>query len=78
MNAKQRKVLDEVFSQLEEIISKLEPIGVEEQEKFDNLSDNLQQTEKGRKMEENASALDEAVSNLQEALSAVDNAREEQ
>ena len=77
MNAKQRKILDEVFSQLEEIISKVEPIAQEEQEKYDNLSDNLQQSEKGQKFEENANGLDEAVTNLQDALAAIESAKEE-
>jgi len=77
MNAKQRKVLDEVFSSLEEIIPKIESIVAEEQEKFDNLSNNLQQSEKGEKFQENANNLDEVVGNLQDALAAIESAKEE-
>lgn len=64
MNAAGRKELDRLFAELREAQEKVENIGAEirtlaeaEQEKFDNLSDGLQQAEAGQKLESMAEAL---------------------
>lgn len=77
MNTKQRQVLDGAFSSIEEIISKIEPIGEAEQEKFDNLGDKARENDKGQRMEEVAQAIEAAVTSLQEALASIENAKEE-
>lgn len=62
MNDKTRKLLK----------SAIETIRDEEQEKFDNLPEGLQQSENGQKFEEIVSSLDEAISNLQDAINNID------
>lgn len=64
MNAAGRKEIDRLFAELRDAQEKIENIGAEirsiaesEQEKFDNLSDGLQQAESGQKLEAMAEAL---------------------
>lgn len=52
---------------LESAHSDLESAQGEEQDKFDNMSEGLQQSENGQKLEENANDLEEAVNSLDEA-----------
>ncbi len=58
MNAKNRKSLQSAIDFLNKAKEIIEEIGVGEQEKFDNLSEGLQETEKGIKLEENATLLE--------------------
>jgi hypothetical protein len=44
----------------------MEAIRDEEQESFDNLSEGLQQSENGQKMEEAANSLDEWITSVEE------------
>lgn len=83
MNKADRKVVSDAVSQLEELKAKIENIGVDvraladaEQEKFDNMSEGLQQGERGQAIEEAAGALSEAADalesgNVDEALEAL-------
>lgn len=65
MNAKRRKALAAIVTQLEELESlrqeiqeRLEEIMEEEQEAFDNLPDSLQGSERGQQMEEYIDTMD--------------------
>lgn len=76
MNKKDRKELEkalELLSQAQEII---DSIKVGEQEKFDNLSEGLQQTEKGQKFEETVSTLEDAWNGIDEAVGRINEAME--
>ena len=81
MNKARRKDIEALVASLENIKETLtnaaqlaEPIRDEEQESFDNLSEGLQQSEKGTTIEEAASALDSAVSALESAIDSLDEA----
>ena len=66
MNKQQRTRLESLVSQIEEIAEAIREMQEEEQDKFDNLSDGLQQTERGQLLEEGAGVLDEAASSLED------------
>lgn len=55
MNKQDKKQLQEAINLLENAKSILQTLADAEQEKFDNLSEGLQQSEKGQKFEEDAS-----------------------
>lgn len=57
MNAKRRKALELIASQLEDLAE-------EERACFENLPDGLRDSEKGQAMEENADFIENAVSEL--------------
>lgn len=67
MNKQTRKELEEVSFDLLELILKVEYIRDEEQEKFDNLPEGLQESERGQKFEETVDALEEVINSLEEA-----------
>lgn len=54
--------LQALVSELEDTESIYNDIGGEEQEKFDNLSEGLQQSERGQQYESNASTFEDAAS----------------
>jgi hypothetical protein len=68
MNKDQRAVLAELAVELELIRGKIEDIAAEEQDKFDNLSEGLQASERGQAFENNSYTLTEAVTCLEEAI----------
>jgi predicted ATPase len=68
MNKDDRKELQKAIDLIEEAKTIIEAISESEQEKFDNLSENLQATEKNQKLEENASSLNDEVSNLDDVI----------
>jgi L-rhamnose isomerase len=88
MNAKDREQVAEILGELEGLKAKIEEQGNAlreladaEQEKFDNMSEGLQQSEQGQKIEANAGALSEAAdsaeqSNVDEAIEALGNIEE--
>jgi hypothetical protein len=59
MNIRDRKKLQEAVALLEELAQ-------DERNKFDNMTEGLQATEQGQKIEAAADALDEALGSLQE------------
>lgn len=61
MNKNDRKELQKAMSLLEEARSILDCIADQEQEKYDNLTDGLQQTDRGQQYEANAEDLNEFV-----------------
>ena len=68
MNRTDRKQLQEAISLLEKAQEIIDSIKDGEQDKFDNLSEGLQQTEKGQRFEEAVSILEDTWSNLNEAI----------
>jgi hypothetical protein len=75
MNTKQCTLLDKFISSLEEIRSQVEEMQGEEQDKFDNLSESLQQTERGQAIETAVSELESAADNLQAVIDSLENAK---
>lgn len=85
MNKNDRKKIEDLKSQLEDLRGKVEDIGSElqtladdEQDKYNNLPEGLQQTERGQNMEQDAQTLSEAVDacesgNVQDAIDALEN-----
>jgi DNA repair ATPase RecN len=71
MNRNDRKKLENAIALLNEAQSIVQSIRDGEQDKFDNLSEGLQQAEKGQKFEENVSALEDAESHIDDALSSI-------
>jgi hypothetical protein len=71
MNDARRKVLVEAIAHLEAAQAQIEQVGSEEQEAFDNLSEGLQQSERGQKMEEAANELSNAHDSLEDVISQI-------
>jgi hypothetical protein len=67
MNAETRKAISADISALEQIIANIEGWRDDEQAKFDNMTEGLQQGEKGQAIEAAASALESAVSSAEDA-----------
>lgn len=76
MNKAQRITLATLQSQIEDIKATLEEMAGAERDKFDNLNEGLQASEKGQRFEAAADALDEAASATDEILSAIETALE--
>ena len=72
MNDKTRKLLKSAVETIEILHSSISTIRDEEQDKYDNLPEGLQQSENGQKFEETLDTLGEALSNLEEAISYID------
>lgn len=68
MNNTRRKLLKEASELADKAKCLVEQAKEEEQECFDNLSDGLQLSERGRTLEENVYALDEIIDNLDSAI----------
>lgn len=68
MNAKRRKELEKVIELIEDAKNKLEALKDEEQEAFDNMPESLQYSEKGERMEEIISNLDDSLSDLESTI----------
>jgi hypothetical protein len=68
MNRIDRKQLQEAIALLEKAQEIIDAIKDGEQDKYDNLSEGLQQTEKGQRFEEAVSILEDTWSNLNEAI----------
>lgn len=67
MNKQNRKQLEKAVALIAQAQEIVETIKDEEQEKFDNLPESLQQSEKGEQFEENISALEDALGDLESA-----------
>ena len=71
-----RKELEKALALLGEAQEIIDAIKDGEQEKFDNLSEGLQQTEKGQKFEETVLILEDAWSSIDEAVGSINEAME--
>lgn len=67
MNASQRKAIEALKTKLEEIRDDVETFASEEQEKFDNMPEGLQQGEAGEKIQQSADNIETAISDLETA-----------
>lgn len=74
MNNKTRKELEKVIDIINDLKEILSTIIEEEQSKFYNLPEGLQQAENGVKMEESVASLEEALSHLDEAIDSIETA----
>ena len=79
MNKQQRKrisdairVLQEAYDTIDQVYGELDAIKYEEQEKFDNLSEGLQESEMGETMQNAIDTLDDACSDLESARDEVE------
>ena len=64
MNKPRRNEIEKIIEELEGLRERIESVGNEEQEAYDNLPENLQCGEKGEAMEQAASDLDDAASSV--------------
>lgn len=71
MNKYRRNELSKLINNLEDIKAKIEELHSEEQECFDNMPENLQNSEKGENMQSVLYSFDEAESSIDETLDAL-------
>ncbi len=76
MNKAKRKELQKAIDLLNEALSIIENIKDEEQEAYDNLSENLQSSEMGQKMESAVSYMEDATSSIEDVISNIESAME--
>ena len=76
MNKEQRKSISEINGQLEDLKQRIEGLRDGEQEKYENLSEGLQATERGMKLEAAADNLGNAFDMLQDVIDALEEAAE--
>lgn len=74
MNKQERKKLSDIASQLVDLVTEIEDAANAEREKFENMSEGLQQTDLGQRIEAAADALDNAMNRAQEAADAIEEA----
>ncbi len=77
MNKNQRKQLEDLMCKITEIEESVEFIRDEEQEKIDNMPENLQGGERYSQMENAISCLDDALQNLQDAYENIQSSTEQ-
>lgn len=68
MNKERRKKIGKAIEALEEIKEIIEILKDEEQEYFDNMPDNLRESEKGNRAEEDVGSLESAEDSLQSSI----------
>jgi hypothetical protein len=76
MNKRDRVELDKAVTLIEEAKAIVESIGESEQEKFDNLSEGLQQSERGEGFQSAAEELSNVATSLEDAISSIQTASE--
>lgn len=67
MNAQRRKEIERALEMISEASSILEYCRDEEEAAFDNMPENLQDTERGQQMAEFISQLEDSISSLEDA-----------
>ena len=72
MNKNRRNAISDIYDKLIDIQSNLECIRDEEQEAFDNLPESIQYSERGERMEEYISSLEEALDYVGYAVDSLD------
>ena len=76
MNKQRRAIIDKIISAVNGIETDLEEVKQSEAEAFDALSEGLQQTEQGQRIQQAAEALERAYDAWTELLSALEEAVE--
>lgn len=72
MNKDQRKQLNDVVTALSDLRDQLDAIASDERDKYDNLTEGLQATERGQALSDAADTLEGVVSTLDDAISELD------
>ena len=73
MNAKDRKSVSEWSDKLDKIKSEIEAMKEEQEIRFDNMPEGLQDSERADEMLEAVDNLDSAVSSIEEAVEYLEN-----
>lgn len=73
MNAKDRKLVSEWSDKLYKIKSEIEAMKEEQEERFDNMPEGLQDSERADEMLDAIDNLDSAVSSIEEAVEYLEN-----
>ncbi len=73
MNKLDRKNLEQAIAFLNDAKSIIEDIASQERDKFDNLSEGLQQSDRGQAMEENADDLESVNDDIENVIDAIEN-----
>lgn len=68
MNAARRKAISEAIALIDQAHDLVENVANGERESFDNLPEGLQESERGERMDEIASALEEAYMTLTDVV----------
>ena len=68
MNQQRRNVLAKIVDSLTDAKDLIEEVGNEESTSFDNLPENLKESDKWKVLETNSEALEEAVSYIEQAI----------
>lgn len=76
MNKSRRKHIDDILDQLNSLLLEIEEVKDEEQEAYDNLSESLQNGEKGEKMSDAVNNLEYAFDGLAEVIDYLGEAKE--
>ena len=76
MNKTQRNQIEKWIDSLTEIKEGVESMIEEENEKYENMPENLQDSERGEKMYEGIENLESASSSLEEAIDSLESAVE--
>lgn len=75
MNNKRRSRIDRAIDYLEPSLNIIRDILLEEQDAYDNLPENLQDSEKGSTMEDCIQNLEDALDSIEEAISYLEEAK---
>ena len=68
MNKPRRKEIEKIIEELEGLKERIESVGNEEQEAYDNLPERIQYSEKGEAMENAASELDGVAGDIEDLI----------
>lgn len=74
MNKERRAKLRKAIEYIEKAKDIVDDVSADEGMAFDNLSEGLQQTDRGEQMEDNVDSLDDASDTLDEAISSIEDA----
>ena len=75
MNNRQRKKIDTMLSKLEKIQGEINDMSAEEQEKYDNLPESIQDSDRGSDMENSIEYLDEAANLIDDVIDNLNSAK---
>ena len=77
MNKSAKKQLSKLYDEIESLREKLEQIKDQQQETYDNMSERVQESERGETLYEALDNLETAHTLIEEALENIDNAKGE-
>lgn len=76
MNNIRRKRLEQIKNKLDDVVADIQSCYDEEEEYYDNMPENLQNSIRGEMAQQAIDALDNAMSNIADALDEIDTAME--